>query len=44
VTIAEKVTNAKLVILKGAGHLPFFERSEEYKRAIDSALGDFQAR
>jgi pimeloyl-ACP methyl ester carboxylesterase len=44
VTIAEKVTHAKLVILKGAGHLPFFERPEEYKRAIDSALGDFQAR
>lgn len=42
-TIAEKVTNARLAILKGAGHLPFFEKPEDYQKAIDNALTYFQA-
>ncbi len=41
-TIAEKVTNAKLAILKGAGHLPFFERPVEYNRAVETWLVEFQ--
>lgn len=39
--IAEKVSNAKLVLIKGAGHLPFFERPMEYKRAVDAWLAEF---
>ncbi len=42
VTIAEKVASAKLAIIKGSGHLPFFERPMEYKRAIVSWLTEFQ--
>jgi pimeloyl-ACP methyl ester carboxylesterase len=40
--IAENVANASLVILKGSGHLPFFERPVEYKKAIDTWLTEFQ--
>ncbi|HEX2993314.1 MAG TPA: alpha/beta hydrolase [Anaerolineales bacterium] len=42
--IAEKVSNAKLVLLKGAGHLPFFERSTEYNKALEAWLTEFQQR
>lgn len=42
-TIAENITNSKLVIIKGSGHLPFFERPVEYKMAIDSWLTEFQS-
>ena len=41
-TIAEQVSGARLTIIKGAGHLPFFERPMEYKRAIDTWLTEFQ--
>jgi pimeloyl-ACP methyl ester carboxylesterase len=41
VTIAKKVNNSKLAILKGAGHLPFFERPVEYKTAIETWLTEF---
>lgn len=38
---ADKVTNARRFIIKGAGHLPFFERSMEYERAIATWLTEF---
>ncbi len=41
-TIAENVANAKLAIIKGAGHLPFFERPVEYKRALEAWLTEFR--
>lgn len=41
--IAEKIANARLVVIKGAGHLTFFERPVEYERAIDSWLTELQA-
>ncbi len=44
VTIAEKVINSKLVILKDSGHLPFFERPLEYEKAIDIWLTEFRSR
>jgi pimeloyl-ACP methyl ester carboxylesterase len=43
-TIAEQVTGTTLAVIKGAGHLPFFERPREYKRAIDTWLTEFQQR
>lgn len=33
-TVAEKAPNTKLSVIKGAGHLPFFENPMEYKGAI----------
>lgn len=42
-TIAEKVSGAQLIILKGAGHLPFFESPRGYKEAIMNSLRKFQA-
>jgi pimeloyl-ACP methyl ester carboxylesterase len=41
-TIARKVTSAKLAVIKGSGHLPFFERPVEYKKAIETWLTEFQ--
>jgi pimeloyl-ACP methyl ester carboxylesterase len=41
-TIAEKITNSDLNVIKGSGHLPFFEKPIEYKRALDSWLAEFQ--
>jgi pimeloyl-ACP methyl ester carboxylesterase len=41
-TIAGKVTSAKLAVIKGSGHLPFFERPVEYNSAIVSWLTEFQ--
>jgi len=32
--IAEKVPNAELFLIDGSGHLPMFERSDEYNRII----------
>ncbi|RPJ27250.1 MAG: alpha/beta hydrolase [Chloroflexi bacterium] len=40
--MAEKITTARRVVVKGAGHLTFFERPMEYRRAIDSWLTEFQ--
>ncbi len=42
VMIAEKTINSKLVILKGSGHLPFFERPLEYEKAIATWLTEFR--
>lgn len=39
--IAEKVTRARLAILKGAGHLSFFEKPMEYQKAVDTWLTEF---
>lgn len=44
ITIAEKVSNAKLAVIKGSGHLPFFERPVEYEKAIANWLQEFQSR
>lgn len=41
-TIAGKVTSAKLAVIKGSGHLPFFEKPVEYKKAIETWLTEFQ--
>ncbi len=41
--IAEKVTNARLTIIKGSGHLPFFERPAEYEKAIVAWLTEFRS-
>jgi len=43
ITIAEKITNSNLAVIKGSGHLPFFEKPTEYKRAVDSWLAEFQS-
>jgi pimeloyl-ACP methyl ester carboxylesterase len=32
--IAKKIPNSEKVLLEGSGHLPMFERPEEYERAI----------
>jgi len=42
-TLAEKIANSKLVVIKGSGHLPFFEKPMEYKNAVDSWLAEFQS-
>lgn len=42
-TIALSVYNSRLAIIKGAGHLPFFERPVEYERAINDWLACFQS-
>jgi pimeloyl-ACP methyl ester carboxylesterase len=39
--IAEKVANSNLTVIKGSGHLPFFEKPIEYKRAVDTWLAEF---
>lgn len=36
----EKLPNAKLEIMVGCGHIPFFERSEEFNRAVLSFLSE----
>ena len=36
----EKLRNAKLEIMEGCGHIPFFERSEEFNRAVLSFLSE----
>ena len=36
----EKLPNAKLEIMEGCGHIPFFERSEEFNRAVLSFLSE----
>jgi pimeloyl-ACP methyl ester carboxylesterase len=41
--IAEKVANSNLTVIKGSGHLPFFEKPIEYKRAVDTWLAGFQS-
>jgi pimeloyl-ACP methyl ester carboxylesterase len=41
--IAEKVVNSNLTVIEGSGHLPFFEKSIEYKRAVDTWLAEFQS-
>jgi pimeloyl-ACP methyl ester carboxylesterase len=38
--IASRVPNAELVLIRGAGHIPFMERANEYQRA----LGDWMRR
>lgn len=42
-TIAEKITNSNLVVIKNSGHLPFFEKPIEYKKAIDTWLAEYQS-
>jgi len=42
-TIAEKIAKSSLAVIKGSGHLPFFEKPMEYKRAVDSWLAEFQS-
>lgn len=37
--IAEKVQKGEKVLLKGAGHLPMFERQDEYNRVITDWIG-----
>ncbi len=39
--IAEKIANSNLAVIKGSGHLPFFEKPIEYKRAVDAWLAEF---
>lgn len=41
--IAEKIANSNLTVIKGSGHLPFFEKPIEYKRAVDTWLAEFQS-
>jgi len=41
--MAEKITNARLIAIKGAGHLPIFEKPMEYQKAIDGWLTEFQS-
>ncbi len=41
--IAEKIINSNLIVIKDAGHLPFFEKPIEYTKAIDSWLAEFQS-
>jgi len=36
----EKLPNAKLEIMEGCGHIPFFEQSEEFNRAVLSFLSE----
>ncbi len=36
----EKLRNAKLKIMEGCGHIPFFERSDEFNRAVLAFLSD----
>ncbi len=42
-TIAEKITNSHLAVIKDCGHLPFFEKPMEYKKAVDEWLAKFQS-
>jgi len=41
--IAEKITTSNLAVINGSGHLPFFEKPIEYKRAVDTWLAEFQS-
>jgi pimeloyl-ACP methyl ester carboxylesterase len=42
-TIARKVAGANLAVIKGAGHLPFFEKPMEYKRIMETWVAKFQS-
>jgi len=42
--IADKVANANLSVIKGAGHVSFFERPVEYKQIINAWVMQFQTR
>jgi len=39
--IAEKVPNSELILIEGSGHLPMFERPEEYNRIITEWIEKF---
>jgi pimeloyl-ACP methyl ester carboxylesterase len=41
--IAKKIVNSNLVTIKGSGHLPFFEKPIEYKRAVNAWLAEFRS-
>ena len=41
--VAKKIPNSALTIIRGCGHLPFFEKPIEYKRAVDAWLARFQS-
>lgn len=41
--IAEKVAHSKLAVLKGVGHLPFFEKPVEYKRIMETWITQLQS-
>jgi pimeloyl-ACP methyl ester carboxylesterase len=41
--IAEKVANSNLTVIKGSGHLPFFEKPMEYEKAVGTWLAEFQS-
>jgi pimeloyl-ACP methyl ester carboxylesterase len=36
--IADRVPNAELALIRGAGHMPFMERADEYQRALGDWL------
>ena len=36
--IASRVPNAELALIRGAGHIPFMERADEYQRALGDWL------
>ncbi len=38
--IVEKVNKARLVLIEGSGHLPFFERPAEYRKAMEAWLDE----
>jgi pimeloyl-ACP methyl ester carboxylesterase len=38
--IAKKILNSKKALVHGSGHLPMFERPEEYERAISDWIGE----
>ncbi len=42
VRIAEKIADSRLFVIKGSGHLPFFEKPDQYHRALDAWLSHFQ--
>ena len=36
--IASRVPNAELVLIRGAGHMPFLERADDYQRTLGDWL------
>jgi pimeloyl-ACP methyl ester carboxylesterase len=36
--IADRVSNAEVAMLRGAGHMPFMERAREYQQALGDWL------
>jgi pimeloyl-ACP methyl ester carboxylesterase len=36
----EKLPNAKLIIMEGCGHIPFFEKADEFNRAVLAFLSE----